>query len=73
MTASRDARLDSDRPSKDVAWYNPDVESNIRLEMRDLLLNYSKIPAEKLVAHVNEVVRQSLHRMTSNLLIPATA
>ena len=59
MTTSQNAQLDGDPPSKEVAWYNPDVESNIRPEMRDLLLNYSKIPAEKLVAHVNEVVSQS--------------
>lgn len=63
---------DKERPSKDVAWYNPDVESNIRPEMRDLLLNYSKIPAEDLVGHITKVVckpKTSLVMVTSILLM----
>ncbi|KAF6240137.1 hypothetical protein HO173_001747 [Letharia columbiana] len=55
MTALQVPQPDKERPSKDVAWYNPDVESNIRPEMRDLLLNYSKIPAEDLVGHITKV------------------
>ena len=57
MAASEVLQSGKSQPSKDVAWYNPDIQNNIRPEMRDLLLNYSKIPAEDLVAHISKVVR----------------
>lgn len=60
MTDSGIPQHGKDRPSKDVDWYNPDVQSNIRPEMQDLLLNHCKIPAEDLVAHVTEVVCQPI-------------
>ena len=58
MTVLQVSKIDQEGPSKDVAWYHSDVEGNIRPEMRDLLLNYSKIPAEELVAHITQVVCQ---------------
>lgn len=56
MTVPQILQADKERPSKDVDWYHPDVQSNIGPEMRDLLLNYSKIPADDLVAHITKVV-----------------
>ncbi len=73
MAASKTPQLDDDRPSKEVVWYDPDIESNIRPEMRDLLVNYSKIPAEEMVAHIDKVVRQPLQMMSSILLTTVTA
>ena len=58
MTVLQVSKIDQEGPSKDVPWYHSDVEGNIRPEMRELLLNYSKIPAEELVTHITQVVCQ---------------
>lgn len=55
MAASEVLQSGKSQPSKEVAWYSSDIQNNIRPEMRDLLLNYSKIPAEDLVAHISKV------------------
>ena len=59
MTEIHSSPADKEWASRSVAWYHADVQSNIRIEMEDLLLNYSKIPAENLVAHIAKVVRLS--------------
>ena len=44
------------QPSKEVSWYDSDIQNKIKPEMLELLLKYSKIPAEDLVAHISKVV-----------------
>ena len=58
MAALEVPQSGKNQPSREVHWYNADIQGNIRPEMRDLLLNYSKIPAENLVAHISKVVGQ---------------
>ena len=42
---------------KDVPWYNPDIGSKLGASARELLENYSKIPAAKVEDHVYKIVR----------------
>jgi hypothetical protein len=42
--------------SKDVPWYNPDVGSQLGDSARELLENYSNIPAAEVEDHVYKVV-----------------
>ncbi|KAJ5720177.1 hypothetical protein N7493_007055 [Penicillium malachiteum] len=41
--------------SRHKEWYDPDLQ-DVNPEIRYLLENYSKIPAAKVVDHVNEIV-----------------
>lgn len=55
--SGQDTKVD---PGKAVAWYKPDVD-RIPREFQDLLREYSKIPSDVLVAHVNQVVSTPSH------------
>jgi hypothetical protein len=42
--------------SKDVPWYNPDIGNRLGDSARELLENYSKIPASEVEDHVYKIV-----------------
>jgi hypothetical protein len=42
---------------KDVPWYNPDIGNKLGDSARELLENYSKIPAAEVEDHVYKIVR----------------
>lgn len=45
-----------DARSKEVPWYSDSIGSKLDGPARDLLVNYSKIPADKVEEHVYKIV-----------------
>jgi hypothetical protein len=52
-----DAQAKIDARDKDVPWYHPDISNKIGDSVRELLENYSKIPAAEVHDHVYKIVR----------------
>ena len=50
MAANNDGNV-----TRHQQWYDPDLE-DVNPEIRHLLENYSKIPSNEVVSHVNEIV-----------------
>jgi hypothetical protein len=46
--------------STDVAWYNEDVGNKLGPKAREILEEYSKIPADQVESHVSKIVGFSL-------------
>jgi hypothetical protein len=44
------------RPGKDVRWYIESVDGALTDYMRDLLIDYSKVPSDDLLQHLYAVV-----------------
>lgn len=52
------ATHETSHPERNQGWYQEDVE-HINEPMRRLLEEYSKIPSEDIVKHVNNIVSDS--------------
>lgn len=48
------ATNETSHPERNRGWYQEDL-TEINQSMRDLLENYSKVPREKVVKHVNNI------------------
>jgi hypothetical protein len=55
-TDVQDARTKISNREKDVPWYNPNIGNKLGNSARELLENYSKIPASEVEGHVYKIV-----------------
>ena len=58
-----DALAKIEAREKDVPWYNPELGNQLGDSARELLENYSKIPAAEVEYHVYKIVRSFARAM----------
>jgi len=51
-----DAEMKIAKRDKEVPWYNPNIGNKLGTSARELLENYSKIPASEVEDHVYKIV-----------------